>query len=927
MKRKLKPLALVVLALFVCAVIFIWQSWRHRPREQRFVIGFSQCVDDLWRKTMLDGMKRELAFHPNLSLKFREAGGNSTKQISQVRELLKESIDLLIISPNETEPLTPIVEEVYTSGIPVIVLDRKIGSKFYTAFVGSDNFEIGKLAGEYAASILKGNGTAIEIFGLTKSSPAIERHNGFESAIRKYPGMQVVKTVYGEWERNVAEERIASAVPADMKVDLVYAHNDMMALGAYEVFRKRNQFPIPRIIGVDGVAGEGGGMQFVADRRLVATMLYLTGGEESIQVASKILNKEEFRKENYLQTSVVDTNNVRLFQLQAGKVAGQQQQIERQLTKLSELTRLSTNLQTFLYIVIISLALAIILGGVAFYSLFENRKINRKLKSQNLEILDQKNQIMAMAAKEHEANEARGQFFTNISHEFRTPLTLILGPVEDMMEKKKIVPGSNHLELIHKNASRLLQLVDQLIDFRKIEASKMKVQATQIDLVAFTNEIVESYKLIASKKDIDLKVITRERFLNVWVDPTLFDKVLFNVLSNAMKFTEKNGSITVHILKSAYENLAIIKIEDSGRGMTREEQDRIFDLYYQGTKPYTRSSSGIGLALTKNFLDLHKGKIAVNSVPGRGSVFTISLQLGNAHFEKDEINNSFSPAEFEHSPAHLLELKQQQFPLENGATPSNITPERSVMIIEDNDDLRSFLKSKLQHSYEILEAADALSAREQVFNTLPDLIICDIMLPDQSGLNLTQLFKTDIRTSHIPIILLSAQTNIEQKIEGMRNKADAYLTKPFNLHYLDETISSLLANRNRLRDHFITDPGGLTNGSGIKKGEKKFLNEFSAYVETNIANASLSVDDICRNIGISKVQLYRRIKSSLGMNVNDYILNIRLNKAKHLLQNESLSISEISYMVGFSSASYFSTVFKSKFRITPKEYRQNLSLI
>jgi DNA-binding response OmpR family regulator len=390
-----------------------------------------------------------------------------------------------------------------------------------------------------------------------------------------------------------------------------------------------------------------------------------------------------------------------------------------------------------------------------------------------------------------------------------------------------------------------------------------------------------------------------------------------------MKFTERNGSITVHILKSAYENLAIIKIEDSGGGMTREEQDRIFDLYYQGNKPYTRSSSGIGLALTKDFLELHKGKITVNSVPGHGSTFTISLQLGNAHFEKDEINNSFSPAEFEHSPAHLLELKQQQFPLENAVALSSITPERSIMIIEDNDDLRSFLKAKLHHSYEILEAADALSAREQVFNTLPDLIICDIMLPDQSGLDLTQLFKTDIRTSHIPIILLSAQTNIEHKIEGMRNKADAYLTKPFNIHYLDETISSLLANRNRLRDHFITDPGGLTNGQGIKKGDKKFLNEFSAYIETNIGNPDLSVDDICKNIGISKVQLYRKIKSSLGINVNDYILNTRLNKAKYLLQNDNLSISEISYTVGFSSASYFSTVFKAKFKTTPKEYRQN----
>ncbi|RYG97363.1 MAG: HAMP domain-containing histidine kinase [Alphaproteobacteria bacterium] len=244
-----------------------------------------------------------------------------------------------------------------------------------------------------------------------------------------------------------------------------------------------------------------------------------------------------------------------------------------------------------------------------------------------MEILDQKNQIMGMAAKAHEANEARVNFFTNISHEFRTPLTLILGPVEDLMEKKKLPPGTNHLSLIHKNASRLLKLVDQLIDFRKIEANKMKIQAAQMDLIAFTTEIVESYRLIAAKKNIDLQVITRERFLNTWFDPALFDKVVFNVLSNAMKFTGENGSIAVHILKNNYQNEAIIKVEDTGRGMSREEQDRIFDLYYQGNQPYMSSSSGIGLALTKDFLKLHKGNITVTSTPGKGLRIAIHVPL------------------------------------------------------------------------------------------------------------------------------------------------------------------------------------------------------------------------------------------------------------------------------------------------------------
>ncbi|RYG01769.1 MAG: response regulator, partial [Chitinophagaceae bacterium] len=514
-------------------------------------------------------------------------------------------------------------------------------------------------------------------------------------------------------------------------------------------------------------------------------------------------------------------------------------------------------------------------------------------------------------------------FFTNISHEFRTPLTLILGPVEDLMEKKKILPGSNNLSLIHKNASRLLQLVDQLIDFRKMESNKMKLRVSEIDLIGFTSEILESYKLIADRKHIDLKLVTKERFLPVWVDPTIFDKVIFNVLSNAMKFTESNGSITVHISRCVNDNLAIVKVEDSGRGMTRDEQDRIFDLYYQGNTTYARSSSGIGLAVTKSFLDLHHGKIEVNSIPGEGSTFTISLRIGNDHYEKDQIYGIVSSSIkdlTEPGIVHMAELKEI-YPDKPFTDDFQVSHERSIVIIEDNDDLRAFVKSKLTDSYEVYEAGDGESAKQQVFNHLPDLIICDIMLPDQDGLSLTGLFKSDPRTSHIPVVLLTAQTNNDQKIAAMKLKADAYLTKPFNIHYLHETISSLLSNRKRTREHLITDLAGNTKTTGVKKGDKKFLNEFTTYVEANIGNPDLSVEEICLNLGISKVQLYRKIREGLDISINEYILNTRLNKAKYLLQDETLTISEISYQVGFSSASYFSTVFKGRFNMSPKEFR------
>lgn len=870
---------------------------------------------------MLEEMKRELSYHPKLIFLYREADGNSQRQIEQVNELLQKNIDLLIISPNEAEPLTPVVEETFHKGIPVIVVDRKISSSLYSAYVGGDNYQIGKIAGEYAAQLMTGKGRIIEVTGLPKSTPAMERHTGFHDALEKYPSLQIIQQVNGEWLKERAEKGLSSLPGQQSDVDLVFAHNDRMALGTYEVYKNKGN-PPPKIIGVDGLATKNAGLELVTKKIITATMLYPTGGQEAIQIALQILNKQPFEKENLLQTTVIDSTNVRIMQLQAAKTASQQLQIERQQTNLAQLNAIYNYQRTFLYILISSLIIALTLGGIVFYSLKENRKINKKLQLQNKEILDQKRELEEMSVKARAANDAKLAFFTNISHEFRTPLTLILAPLEELLANTKNQPAQKqNLNLIHKNVIRLLRLVNQLMDFRKIEVDKMRLQASENDLISFVSEIMQSYQSIAHKRDIDLRLITNERSLMVWFDVNMLDKVLFNLLSNAFKFTKDGGFIHLYIAKEE-NNEAVIKVEDNGLGMSEEAVKNAFTMFYQGDYE-NQKGSGLGLALSKELIKLHKGSISLKSEKSKGTTFEIHLPLGKTHLEKQDMEEKAA------TPYVFYEdIKVYTTDLQPAATERNEVEgvktgkDYSILIIEDNADLRGFLKKRWAGQYEILEAEDGPSGLRQAFDNVPDVIISDIIIPGKDGMALVNIFKSDVRTSHIPVILLSGQTNIEHQIEGMKNMADVYITKPFDVAFLEQTIKSLIANRSKLKDHFTSELPSNLKTQTLGKIDRKFISEFTALVESNLSNENFSVEDISKSLGVSRVQLYRKVKALLNINVNDYILNTRLQKAKYLLQHEESTISEVAYEVGFSSPAYFSTVFKSKFGVTPKAFKE-----
>ena len=468
---------------------------------------------------------------------------------------------------------------------------------------------------------------------------------------------------------------------------------------------------------------------------------------------------------------------------------------------------------------------------------------------------------------------------------------------------------------------RLLRLVNQLMDFRKIEEGKMKLRASKNNIVEFIAEITNAFADIASKKKISFRVDSKYKELEVWFDVNMLDKILFNILSNAFKYTNDHGSIVVSVSKDSINTNAVITIEDTGVGMGPETLEHAFDLFYQGNEG-TYKGTGLGLALSKELITLHHGSIKIKSEKWKGTTFEIKLPLGKEHLEQNEIEKESNPYFLNYEDAKVYTNEADGLKPYISEEVVSTEKDHSILIIEDNHEIRTFLKNQLDKNYEIIEAENGNVGLNLAYEIVPDVIVSDILLPGKDGMVITETLKNDIRTSHIPIIILTAKGSIEQQIEGLKLKADAYIAKPFNVQYLKETIRNLIKNRETLRDHYSSELAyDSMRASSSKKIDRKFVSEFSAIVENNIANENFGVDDICREIGISRVQLYRKVKAVLGLNVNDYILSVRMQKAKYLLLNEDLSISEISFKVGFSSQAYFSTVFKSKFGVTPKAFK------
>jgi len=871
---------------------------------------------------MLASMQGEMLFHPDMELLYKDAVGNTQQQIRDIESYLRDGVDILIVSPNEADPITPVVEKAIRSAIPVIVVDRSTSSRLYTAYVGANNYEIGRLVGEYIGVLLNGNGTMVEIRGLKGSSPAIDRHNGFMSTIKKYPGISIVEEIDGMWEVDTARHEVEKRRERIAKVDLVFAHNDVMAYGAYSALRSYHLNGNIKFIGVDGLLDPGSGMQLVEDGILTATFLYPTGGEEAILIANKILHHEHFEKENILHSTTIDQSNVRVMKLQSDKIQTQQKDIVRQQDKINKQISTFYNQRTLIYILLTGLVVMIVVGALAIRGWREKIETNRRLEEYNQKIVEQRNKISEMAQRAEISTQEKIWFFTNISHEFRTPLSLILLPIDDLLANSKDTKSEfkEGLTAIKRNAIRLLRLVNQLMDFRKIGEKKMKIQAYEMDIVRFIREAMASFEKMAVRKNINFRLQTELDELKVWFDAEKLDKVVFNLISNAFKFTKEGGQVLVTITVSEKGDETVIFIEDTGVGMSPEDVAHAFDPFFMGQNA-SHNGVGLGLSLSREFVSLHHGSLSVNSERWKGTRFCLRLLLGKAHLAKDEFAAQVLDSILDPFYSIIVDEEGESAKQLDVSVSDVRLNESTILLIDDNVELVNFIKARLEKAYNVILAYDGPNGLQQAFDTVPDLIICDVLLPGKSGIEVTKILKSDLRTSHIPVIILTARGALEQKIEGIQIGADEFISKPFVFEFLNERIKALVTSRERLKEHYSHDIHIEPQLGSPGQLDRRFIHEFKALVEKNLSRADFNVNDISRELGMSRIQVYRKVSALFGYSIHDFLINVRLKKAKSMLLETDKRISDIAFEVGFSSAAYFSTAFRSKTGLSPKDFK------
>ncbi|MGI4872162.1 MAG: hybrid sensor histidine kinase/response regulator transcription factor [Janthinobacterium lividum] len=909
----------------VWALLAVLAGCTRAPAPPAYRIGFSQCsIHGEWRQAVLAGMERELSFHPDVQLSMLNAQENSSLQRQQIRQLVGQGADLLIVSANDPQAVTPAVEEAYQRGIPVVLLDRRLASTAYTAYVGGDNEEVGLTAARYAARLLHERGSVLEVLGGHASPAALGRHRGFVQGLAAYPGLRLAAQVPGEWNVTTMQQPLRAALLAHPEIRVIFTHNDHMGLSAAQVLRQLGRERQVRIIGVDALR-----LEPVRRGVLTASILYATAGEDAIRTALQILHHQPFRRETTLGTLVVDSTNVLTMQRQTDKIATQQADIARQQGLLSKLLSTYATLQTALYGLLAMLLLAVGLGALAWRSARHNRlineqlarqnarndEINQQLSHQNEEIRQQRNQLEALAEQARTDTEAKLRFFTNFSHELRTPLTLILGPVEELLNGgSPLTRAQRHdVSLVRRNTQRLLQLVNQLLDFRKLEVGKMAVRASEGDLVAFVRELAEPFEKSAQLRGIRLQVLAAEPRLPAWFDGNVLDKVFLNLLSNALKFTPENGRITVSLHLAEQGQAVRVSVADTGPGIAEADQPHVFEWFYQGTQAVAANGSGMGLALAYSLVRLHQGQLTFSSQPGRGSTFTVTLPR-----ELPERLHATGPVlvpGWEYAAG--LPPPDDDEPEPEPAVP---VTDALVLVVEDNPEVQDFLARKLRGHYRVRSAPDGYAGVQLATELLPDLVVCDVMMPGLSGLELVQQLKHDWRTSHIPVVLLTARHAPEQQVEGVQAGADLYLTKPFNPTFLLESLRTLLANRQRQREHFRRELS-LDLATVPPGPDQKFLADLTAVVEANLTKTDLSVEEVAGLLGLSRMQLYRKVKALLGTGVTDFIQRLRLTRARELLLDERRTVADVAYEMGFSSPSYFTASFRAQYQLTPSEFR------
>ncbi len=732
MRRILPYILLLTISLTACT---------HSKKNYR--IGVSQCSNDIWRDKQNAELRMGAYFHENVELLFATADDSDERQVQQIDSLVKKGIDLLIVAPNQVATISPAIDRAYDKGIPVIVFERKTNSKKYTAYMGADNYEMGRIMGEYVATRLKGEGNVVEVMGLKGSSPAIERHNGFKTALDRYPDIHITATLQGDWTEHTAYEIMKEWLAANQgqQVDLVFGMNDRSAMGARRAILEASHpatsgSRLPLFCGIDGLSGKDGGIQLVRDSLLDASYIYPTRGDQLISLAMDILEGKPYDKETSLMSAIVTRANANVLLMEGEEVMRQSEYVERLHQMTTGYLKQLANQRIFI-------VLAVFLVGLLLLLIVGMRLYHR--------------QHVRLEQERSKLEREQLEFYTQVSHELRTPLTLVEGPLNQLAATPEMKQASKEtaqlLGILRRNAAQLSLLVNKIFD-AQVGRIGQNLSSEQIDKLTMSQE--------------------REQH---------------DMMLNEPDEAEKNGK-------------------------------------------------------------------ADNELP-------------------------------------------------------------TVLVVDDNPDLRVYLRSILQTDYRILEAADGQQGMAVAKEEVPDLILSDVMMPVMNGLDFCKQLKADEVTSHIPVILVTARAMNQHQVEGYQSGADAYLTKPFVAEVLKARIANLLWQRHELRS--------MWEGKKVEKkkevADDPFIRRFQAVVDERLTDSDLSVEDIASELALSRVQLYRKVKAVTGCTPVDLLRKSRLTKARQLLVESDLTVSEIAYRVGFTSPSYFTKCFKDEYGTVPGEAR------
>jgi signal transduction histidine kinase/DNA-binding response OmpR family regulator/ABC-type xylose transport system substrate-binding protein len=885
----------------------------HQQEKKRYVIGVSQCSDDEWRDKLNKEIYLEAMFRGNIDIIFRSANDNNAKQAADIADLIKQKVDLMIISPNESAPVTPAVEMAYKSNIPIIISDRKIRSDKYMAYIGPDNYEIGVLAGEYIVKHLQGKGKIVEIKGTEGASPTIERHEGFMSVVHKYKDIEVVYSESGIFLESIGQKKMEEALRLNPHIDLVYAHNDRMAKGAYKAVKTAGREKEMSFVGIDGLAEDGYGVDMVLEGILAVTFVNATGGDKIMDIALNILQHQPFERETILPTTQVDKTNARIMKLQTKYINDQSSKILSLNKAINENITQYTRQQVFLYCAVIILLLLLLYIYLLMSAFKKNKQHNKELSQKNKDIEDKNEQLELQGKQLEEATQSKLYFYTTISHDFLTPLTLIREPIEQLLQSTQTTPEQyDLLAMVKRNTTILYRLVKQLLDFRKYENGKLTLNLSKANLKECIESWSKAFTPSIKRKNIkfSIQIVGDADDYEMSLDYNKIERLFYNLLSNALEFTNIGGAIHVdlyHIWEASHQQV-VIKISDTGIGIDAKYIDNIFDRFFK-VDNYS-SGSGIGLAVAKAFTELHGGDIHVKSEVGKGSTFYVTLPYLNSSSEEEEPTFSLSIKHDDHE-GDCIEFGNQTLPVAQRDKPV-------VLAVDDNLDILNFISNLLQAEYLVLLARDGQHGLKLASQYLPDIVIADVMMPVMDGFELCRRLKSEPITCRIPVILLSALTLSDQKIKGIDCGADIYFEKPFDSSVLMAYVKNLTKSRR--------ESGQIPDLTGSDPSEQFFLEKLYALLDDHLSDGEFNVDVLGQTIGLSRAQLYRKIKEQTGYSPNELFRVYRLQKAKKMMTTTGLGVAEVAYKVGFSSPAYFAKCYHEFYQESPSTYLKRMAL-